>query len=47
MAIHFTDGLASRFGLTFEEQDFSGVRDQNEFDARAKEYGWALRTPSL
>jgi hypothetical protein len=46
MAIHFTDGLAGRFGLTFQEQDFSTVRDEEAFDANAKEYGWTLSGPS-
>jgi hypothetical protein len=45
MATHFTDGLGRRFGLIFEEQDFSAIRDEDEFYVKAKECGWTLTDP--
>jgi hypothetical protein len=46
MGSHFTEGLAIRFGLVFEEQDFSSANSQDAFDALAKQHGWAMSEPS-
>jgi hypothetical protein len=39
----FSVGLAKKFGLDFEEQDFSAVRTLEEFRALSRKYGWALQ----
>jgi hypothetical protein len=38
----FSVGLAKKFGLDFEEQDFSAVRTLEEFRALSQKYGWSL-----
>jgi hypothetical protein len=45
VSAHWTGGLARRFGVSFEEQDFSNVRSQREFDVAAELHGWDLRAP--
>ena len=39
----FSVGLAKKFGLDFEEQDFSAVRTLEEFRALSQKYGWSLQ----
>ena len=38
----FSVGLAKKFGLDFEEQDFTAVRTLEEFRAISQKYGWSF-----
>jgi hypothetical protein len=41
----FVKGLADDYHLEFEEQDFSGIRSEKEFERRSAAIGWGIREP--
>jgi hypothetical protein len=38
----FADGLSEKFGLDFEEQDFTNCRTEAAFESAARRYGWSM-----
>ena len=41
----FWQGLEREHGIEFEEQDFTHVRTEEEFDRAIAKYGWSSREP--
>ena len=38
----WVDGLSKRFNLDFEEQDYSAICTQDEFNDETQKYGWSM-----
>jgi hypothetical protein len=41
----FSRGLAQKFGLTFEEQDYRAARSLEQFHVLTQKYGWSMSKP--
>jgi hypothetical protein len=46
VAARFVTGLAEKYGLDFEEQDFSSCRTHAAFASESRARGWAWSDPS-
>ena len=42
----FSRGLADKYGLDFEEQDYMTARSLEEFRVLTQKYGWSMHNPA-